>query len=220
MDRVLDVWTIKLFVPPLFTEHLLPLSSCLERKGLKLQASLCVAVTLIKCLDFLHERNLSHSNLTIDSIYLKSMPNVSFHMSDVQYETGNLVLQVDKVSVQTNNYSNNTRVLKRTGYTVCLPSYKPIPFGKGSTLKRKDMLPFGANSFLKDIIVFRTQLSSLKIIFIYFDQMVDRIYPTELQLIRANSSDTETPFFIWIYVYLMVQFPPKFMINGTILILI
>ena len=53
---------------------------------------------------------------------------------------------------------------------------------------------------------------------IYFDQMVDRIYPTELQLNRANSSDTEAPFWIWIYVYLMVQFPPKFMINGTILI--
>ena len=29
---------------------------------------------------------------------------------------------------------------------------------------------------------------------IYFDQMVDRIYPTELQLNRTNSSDTETPF--------------------------
>ena len=29
---------------------------------------------------------------------------------------------------------------------------------------------------------------------IYFDQMVDRIYSTELQLNRANSSDTETPF--------------------------
>ena len=29
---------------------------------------------------------------------------------------------------------------------------------------------------------------------IYFDQMVDRIYPTELQLNRASSSDTEAPF--------------------------
>ena len=29
---------------------------------------------------------------------------------------------------------------------------------------------------------------------IYFDQMVDRIYPSELQLNRANSSDTEAPF--------------------------
>ena len=55
---------------------------------------------------------------------------------------------------------------------------------------------------------------------IYFYQMVDRIYPTELQLNRANSSDTEALFLDIIYVYLMVQFPPKFMINGTILILI
>ena len=30
---------------------------------------------------------------------------------------------------------------------------------------------------------------------IYFDQMVDRMYSTELQLNRANSSDTEAPFF-------------------------
>ena len=30
---------------------------------------------------------------------------------------------------------------------------------------------------------------------IYFDTMVDRIYPTELQLNRANSSYTEAPFF-------------------------
>ena len=53
---------------------------------------------------------------------------------------------------------------------------------------------------------------------IYFDQMVDRIYPTELKWNKANSSDTEALFLI--YVYLMVQFPQKIMINGTILILI
>ena len=28
----------------------------------------------------------------------------------------------------------------------------------------------------------------------YFEQMVDQIYPTELQLKKANSSDTEAPF--------------------------
>ena len=28
----------------------------------------------------------------------------------------------------------------------------------------------------------------------YFEQMVDQIYPTELQLNKANSSDTEVPF--------------------------
>ena len=36
---------------------------------------------------------------------------------------------------------------------------------------------------------------------IYFDQMVDRIYPTELQLNRANSSNTEAPFFEFESVY-------------------
>ena len=47
--------------------------------------------------------------------------------------------------------------------------------------------------------------------------MVDRIYPTELQLNRANSSDTEALFLdLNLYIYLMVQFPPKFMINGKI----
>ena len=51
---------------------------------------------------------------------------------------------------------------------------------------------------------------------IYFDQMMDRIYPTELQLNKANSSDIEVPFWIWNYLYLMVQFPLKFMMNGTI----
>ena len=60
----------------------------------------------------------------------------------------------------------------------------------------------------------------MKSLFIYFDQIVDRIYPKELQLNRANSSDTETPFLDLICVYLMVQFLPKFMINWTILILI
>ena len=30
---------------------------------------------------------------------------------------------------------------------------------------------------------------------IYFEQMVNRIYPAELQLNKANSSDTEAPFF-------------------------
>ena len=30
---------------------------------------------------------------------------------------------------------------------------------------------------------------------IYFENMVDRIYPAELQLNKANSSETEAPFF-------------------------
>ena len=31
----------------------------------------------------------------------------------------------------------------------------------------------------------------------YFEQMVSQIYPTELQLNKANSFDTEAPFFNW-----------------------
>ena len=50
--------------------------------------------------------------------------------------------------------------------------------------------------------------------------MVDRIYPTELQLNRANSSDTEAPFLDLNICISNGKFPPKFMINGTILILI
>ena len=36
--------------------------------------------------------------------------------------------------------------------------------------------------------------NSLNIDNIYFEQMVNRIYPAELQLNKANSSDTEAPF--------------------------
>ena len=43
--------------------------------------------------------------------------------------------------------------------------------------------------------------------------MVGQIYPTELQLNKANSSDTEAPFFD------LNLSLPKFMINGMILIL-
>ena len=46
---------------------------------------------------------------------------------------------------------------------------------------------------------------------IYFGHKAYCIYPTEIQLTAANSSDTEAPF---------LEFPPKVMINGTILILI
>ena len=35
----------------------------------------------------------------------------------------------------------------------------------------------------------------------YFEGMVGRIYPPELQLNKANASDTEAPFFIYIYLF-------------------
>ena len=52
---------------------------------------------------------------------------------------------------------------------------------------------------------------------IYFDQIVDRIQNSNL--IEQIFPIPRHLFWIWIYVYLMVQVPPKFMINGTIFIL-
>ena len=53
-----------------------------------------------------------------------------------------------------------------------------------------------------------------------FEGMVNQIYPSELQLNKANTSDTETPFWIYICLFLTVLFHPKFMINVMTLILI
>ena len=38
---------------------------------------------------------------------------------------------------------------------------------------------------------------------IYFDQMVDRIYPIKLQLNKGNSSDIEAPFFEFESMYIL-----------------
>ena len=38
----------------------------------------------------------------------------------------------------------------------------------------------------------------------FFDSMVNRIYPSELQLNKANVSDAEASFLIYIYLYRMV----------------
>ena len=50
----------------------------------------------------------------------------------------------------------------------------------------------------------------------YFEGMVNQIYPPGLQLNKANTSDTEAPFFgfTYIYLFLMVLFPQKFMIKA------
>ena len=47
----------------------------------------------------------------------------------------------------------------------------------------------------------------------YFEGMVIQIYPPELQLNKANTSDTEAPNWFYIALFLMALFPPKFMIN-------
>ena len=54
----------------------------------------------------------------------------------------------------------------------------------------------------------------------YFEGMVDQIYPPELQLNKANASDTEAPFWIYIFLFLTPLFQLKFVVNATIVILI
>ena len=54
----------------------------------------------------------------------------------------------------------------------------------------------------------------------FFDSMVNRIYPSELQLNKASVSDTEASFLDLHLQYRMVLSRLKFMINEMILILI
>ena len=54
---------------------------------------------------------------------------------------------------------------------------------------------------------------------VYFDNMVSQIYPSELQLNKANTSDTKAAFLDLHLSILMILFLPKFMINMTTLIL-
>ena len=50
---------------------------------------------------------------------------------------------------------------------------------------------------------------------VYFDNMESQIYPSELKLIKANTSDTKAAFLDLICQFLMILFLPKFMINLT-----
>ena len=59
----------------------------------------------------------------------------------------------------------------------------------------------------------------LNIINFYFDNMVSQIYLSELQLNKANTSDTKASFKTCISQFLMILFLPKIMINVTTLIL-
>ena len=54
----------------------------------------------------------------------------------------------------------------------------------------------------------------------YFEGMVNRIYPPELQLNKANTSDTEAHFWICIYLFQTDLFHLKLMISAMTLILI
>ena len=48
------------------------------------------------------------------------------------------------------------------------------------------------------------KMSILYIDNLHFEQMVDRIYPAELQLNIANSADTEAPYLDLIYLFIHI----------------
>ena len=54
----------------------------------------------------------------------------------------------------------------------------------------------------------------------YFEGMVNQIYTPELQLNKANTTDTEAPFWIYIFLSQMDLFRLRFMINAVTLTLI
>ena len=54
----------------------------------------------------------------------------------------------------------------------------------------------------------------------YFEGMVSRIYPSELQSNKANTSETEARFWIFIYLFQTDLFHLKFVIRAMTLILI
>ena len=55
---------------------------------------------------------------------------------------------------------------------------------------------------------------------VYFDNMVSQIYPPELQLSKANTSDTKAALLdLHLSISNNIVFIPKFMINVTLLIL-
>ena len=54
----------------------------------------------------------------------------------------------------------------------------------------------------------------------FFDSMANCIYPSKLQLNKANVSDAEALFWIYIYLYRMVLWRLEFMMNEIILIMI
>ena len=80
--------------------------------------------------------------------------------------------------------------------------YTPYEVPRGTSPSRKGKLTLSKSKSSRFNSTSRYLDDLLNIDNIYFDQMVDRIYPTELQLNRANSSDTEAPFLDFKFMYI------------------
>ena len=62
--------------------------------------------------------------------------------------------------------------------------------------KRYDMIDvFNSTSTRHAVYIYTWTIYSISMLFIHLEQMVHRIHPAELQLNKANASDTEAAFF-------------------------
>ena len=68
-----------MFVPPLFRKHLRSLPEYLTTKCLKPYKCLGIIVKIAKCVDFLHEGGISHSNLCLENIYVNETVRVNIY---------------------------------------------------------------------------------------------------------------------------------------------
>ena len=76
IERHYDVWNSKLFVQPSLTKCLLPLASHLKDKEVGFNKYLYTAVTVARCIEFLHDRDVSTVDLSLDNVYLKPASTV------------------------------------------------------------------------------------------------------------------------------------------------
>ena len=69
--------------------------------------------------------------------------------------------------------------------------------------KLYDMIDvFNSTSTRHAVYIYTWTIYSISMLFIHLEQMVQRIHPAELQLNKANASDTEAAFFRLKLIYL------------------
>ena len=73
IERHYDVWNSKLFVQPSLTKCMMSLAQHLKTKQKEVGVNRClfVAVIVARCIEFLHDRDVSTESLSLENIYLR-----------------------------------------------------------------------------------------------------------------------------------------------------
>ena len=99
-----EVWNHSTFIPPSFSKHLQPLPFYLRKKTVNCKKCLLTAATVARSLGYLHERDLSHTKLSIQEIYMKPTVKVCFSGQHRQVFFGLL----EDMFIQSNFNGSNT----------------------------------------------------------------------------------------------------------------